>query len=490
MAMTTVSGLATGFLLASVASAQVQWNIEKRANPVPRLGRRTGGSISETILNEQSLGGYFMTVTVGSPPQNITLQLDTGSSDVWVPAVNAPICEEDVQQDGGCFLGAFNKAQSDTNTIVNNEFDITYVDGSHSRGDYMTDTFSLGDVTLQNLTMGLGEDTTIPYGLCGVGYALNEASVAQTGQVYNNLPIVMRDEGHIATNAYSVWLNDLDSSKGNILFGAIDTAKFSGSLMTVNVQKDPRSDKFTAFVVELTSVDAHSSSGDDALSSQAFPIPAVLDSGTTFTYLPQDLAEQVWKEVGAVFETISSQIPPAPLVPCNLANKDGYFAFGFGGKGGPVIQVALNELVFPIFDGRPVPFPSGPNKGQDICLFGIQNTTSSPFLLGDTFLRSAYLVYDLENNEIGLAPTNFNATATNVVPFPSQGAKIPSSTPAPNQGSVESSNSDNGPGFSALGGFTLGSGSSSLMAFDFTALAVLGGSLSLMVLGGGMFALF
>src|SRR6202034_2435317 len=44
-----------------------------------------------------------------------------------------------------------------------------------------------------------------------------------------------------------------------------------------------------------------------------------------------------------------------------------------------------------------------------------------PILFGDTFLRSAYVVYDLQENSIGLAQTNFNATDSNIQAFPSSG---------------------------------------------------------------------
>lgn len=68
--------------------------------------------------------------------------------------------------------------------------------------------------------MGLGRDTDIPYGLVGIGYALNEA-VAGTSDVYPNLPIAMVDEGLINTIAYSLWLNDLGKiigcDDGNIM---------------------------------------------------------------------------------------------------------------------------------------------------------------------------------------------------------------------------------------------------------------------------------
>lgn len=65
--------------------------------------------------------------------------------------------------------------------------------------------------------MGLGRKTDIPYGLIGVGYALNEAIVAGTrsaSSAYPNLPVEMVNEGLIKTNAYSLWLNDLGECPG------------------------------------------------------------------------------------------------------------------------------------------------------------------------------------------------------------------------------------------------------------------------------------
>jgi Eukaryotic aspartyl protease len=51
-----------------------------------------------------------------------------------------------------------------------------------------------------------------------------------------------------------------------------------------------------------------------------------------------------------------------------------------------------------------------------------------PALLGDSILRSAYVVFDLANERIGLAQAKLNATDSNVVPFASSGAPIPSAT--------------------------------------------------------------
>ncbi|KAI0203712.1 aspartic peptidase domain-containing protein [Astrocystis sublimbata] len=506
--MRSVAKLATSALLASGTTAQVvQWDIEKRGNTAPKLERRADNTVEEIITNEKMRGGYFASCAVGTPPQKVTLQLDTGSSDIWVPASTASICETSPSQGGGCTFGSYDYQKSSSLDVINEDFKIAYVDGSSSTGDYISETFSIGDKEIKNVTMGLGLETDIAYGLVGVGYALNEASIGQTREIYDNLPLVMRNEGLIKTTAYSLWLNDLGSSKGSILFGGIDTDKYMGDLVRLEIQKDAQG-SFTAFTVLLTSLEAHSSSGEDQLTSQAYPVPVVLDSGTTFSYLPQELVEEVWTEVGAEYYTIGKQGTGAPLVPCSLGNNQGYLTFGFGGQGGAEIKVGMDELVLPIFVGEAQPFPSGPYKGQDACQFGIQNISGDNFLLGDTFLRSAYVVYDLENNEVALAPTDFNATSSNIMPFPSRGAEVPSSTPAPNQNSIPSGSSGK-PKYDAQSGFTKldtsssGSGNgngngkggddnaaSLPPALDLTKFAIMGVSMGLMMVGGGAFLFF
>jgi len=209
---------------------------------------------------------------------------------------------------------------------------------------------------------------------------------------------------------------------------------------------------YTSFLVPLTSLTATSPSGSDTLTSRQFPIPVVLDSGTTLSYLPTDLAMQVWKEVGAVY---SPELQLA-IIPCDMQNSKGYFSFGFAGPNGPKIKVSMDELVLDLATSGAPTFSAGAYRGKAACEFGIQNFTSAPYLLGDTFLRSAYVVYDLVNNQIGLAATDFNSTKSNIVAFPSLSAPIPSATVAQDQSEATNKPSVTTPAYVASAGFTKG----------------------------------
>lgn len=296
--------------------------------------------------------------------------------------------------------------------------------------------------------MGLGKKSTLPYGLIGVGYASNEASIGTSNTVYPNLPVAMQQSGMIKTVAYSLWLNDLDANKGSILFGGIDTEKYVGNLTKLKIIAG-EDNVFNDLSVHLFSVEASSSSGTDTLMTEVSSIEAVLDSGTTLTYLPTDMAEQAWQEVGAVYDS-DRQLA---VLPCSFGNNAGYFSFLFAGSQGPRINVTMDELVVDLTSGRQPTFGAGLYEGESVCSFGIQNQTSSPYLLGDTFLRSAYVVYDLINNEIGIAATDFNSTGSNVVAFESKGAAIPSATAAPSQDGTSGAPQPTQTGLTATKGF-------------------------------------
>jgi hypothetical protein len=57
----------------------------------PRRIRKRSGTIQSTLLNSDGALLYLINTTVGTPPQSIALQLDTGSSDIWVCSSEVPL---------------------------------------------------------------------------------------------------------------------------------------------------------------------------------------------------------------------------------------------------------------------------------------------------------------------------------------------------------------------------------------------------------------
>ncbi|PQE22314.1 eukaryotic aspartyl protease protein [Rutstroemia sp. NJR-2017a WRK4] len=270
----------------------------------------------------------------------------------------------------------------------------------------------------------------------------------------------------INSNAYSLWLNDLDASTGSILFGGVDTAQYHGQLETLPIQKE--SGYYAEFLITLTEVTLGSSV---IAKNQALAV--LLDSGSSLTYLPDAMTEAIYEVVGAQYDSSEG----AAYVPCSLASNSSTLNFTFTS---PTISVDMNELVIPVTSssGRPLQF----TDGTSACLFGIAPAGDSTSVLGDTFLRSAYVVYDLDNNEISLAQTNFNATSTSVVEITSGTTAVPDATLVANAASATAGSQSGG----TIGGtVSLGTGSKSSSAATQTPPPMLLGGMA--ALGAGIY---
>lgn len=274
------------------------------------------------------------------------------------------------------------------------------MDGSGAAGDYVSDKMTISGSNITNLQFGVGYESTSAEAVLGIGYVSNEAQVANLGLAsYENLPAALASQGIIASNAYSLWLNDLDSSAGSILFGGVDTECFTGTLETLPVQKTTAG--YTDFLITLTGL---SFGGTTLIEKQAQAV--LLDSGSSLTYLPNAMTNAIYEAVDAQYDSTQG----AAFVPCSLRSSNSTLDFTFTS---PTISVSLDELILdiPEVNNQTAVFPGG----EAACLLGIAPSGVTVPVLGDTFLRSAYVVYDLANNEISLAQTKFNATKSNIV---------------------------------------------------------------------------
>lgn len=147
-------------------------------------------------------------VSIGTPPQILTVLLDTGSSDLYVDAASAEACQ-DPSASNSCRGGIFDPTASQTYHLVGpGEFQTSFGDGSAVAGDFATDVVGIGAVELTNVQFGVASsiNSTTGYAisLMGVGYSANEASAPN---YYPNMPDLLQQAGAINSRLYSIFLN-------------------------------------------------------------------------------------------------------------------------------------------------------------------------------------------------------------------------------------------------------------------------------------------
>jgi hypothetical protein len=454
MKTATVATLATSVLVASTDALHltkrdspkvVGMPIQRRQTQRHVLGhrmRKRAGTVSQTLDNFEDGSLYFANVTIGTPPQKFRFHIDTGSSDLWANSANSDLCSNDAesaQQTGiPCSVsGTYDANASSTYEYVNSQFLIKYADGTGAQGDYVKDTLRFNNMDIDGQQFGVGYRSTSSEGVMGIGFPNLEVAVqVDEDQAYPNIPYQMVAQGLINTAAYSLWLDDIFSSTGNILFGGVDQDKYVGDLKTLPIIQDDGA--LVEMLVPLSSI--HLADGNKNTSLLSNGITVLLDSGSTLSYLPVDTASAIYSAVGATYD----QQVGAAICDCNLANSSTTLDFVFDGQ---VIQVRMEELVLAGGDDSSSGnsgdggFFGSSNSQQQSCIFGImpQSATDSSqgasqkqatYTLGDTFIRNAYIVYDLQAGEISLAQTNFNSESTQI---------------------HEISNSSDGTGYSGLG---------------------------------------
>ncbi|KAH7313367.1 eukaryotic aspartyl protease [Stachybotrys elegans] len=355
-----------------------------------RLRRRQEGTVDVTIDNLATL--YYFNASLGTPPQDIRVHLDTGSSDLWVNSPNSRLCS---MQSNPCGVsGTYVANSSSTYEYLDSDFNISYVDGSGASGDYVTDTIHITGVELEQFQFGVGYTSSSSQGILGIGYPSNEVQVARNNKApYDNLPAKLAADGHIASNAYSMWLNGINATSGSLLFGGVNRAQYQGELVSLPIERV--GDEFNEFYITMTKLSLGSTTIQEDMA-----LAVLVDSGSTLTYLPDDIVAEIYNMTNAVYEETEG----VAFVPCALGEQTANMTFTFSEPAS--IAVSLNELVIDFADltGRQLSF----SNGVPACLFGVAPAGDSTNVLGDTFLRSAYVVYDLDNNEISLAQTVFN----------------------------------------------------------------------------------
>lgn len=342
--------------------------------------RNVNDLFNGTLNLKNYLSYYTIDFGVGTPTQSVSTVLDTGSSDLWF---------YDKSSGHSSFFdsGVSSTFINDSATMF-----ISYGSGPVS-GYWGNDVLNLGTAVLKNSTIGLVtrdmlRGAPIP-GILGLGRVSNEANANK----YENIPSRLYTDGYISKNAYSIFLNSLNAGVGTVLFGGVDSSRYFGPLYEIPMSNDnhlgiPLSGISLKLNEELTAIDNSSASS------------ALLDTGTSFTYLPKSVFDTIVSTIGASYSTEYGVY----FVP-NITEKTPSLSFNFSGA---QIVVPAVEYILPVRlftnDNAPAPYILSIFKNTDI--HGLT-------ILGANFLRSAYAVFDITGNKVALAQAKYDVTSDN-----------------------------------------------------------------------------
>lgn len=299
---------------------------------------------------------YHIDVYLGSNGQKSTVLLDTGSSDLWVPNNN------------------YDPTTSTSSKDINQQFAIAYVSGQGANGKYYQDTlrFETANPVVPNFQFARAGASG---GFGTLGIADIDLETASTK--YDNLPWAMQKAGLISKASYSLFLGQRGQS-GSLILGGIDTAKYQGELVQYPLAKWG-----SGLGLNLASIGIN---GTDIPVNQNI----LLDSGTTLGLL--NLA--LMKQMDAIFNPTIKAYGPVQyrIINCNQPS-DKFINLNFGKNS---ISMSYADAVY--------------HAGGNTCFlaFGWYNDV---MILGDIFLRKAYVYYDLSDRTISIAQASYSSSS-------------------------------------------------------------------------------
>lgn len=317
---------------------------------------------------------YMGQIGVGNPPQLFNLILDSGSSDLWVPAKN---CKNNGHKN------FYDPSKSTTFKEDGKPFKLDYVIGA-TRGSWSVDDFYLAGLRVRQQRFGVatsvGKDDYARYdGVLGLNYARNKTTPLMS----------LFEQGLIKEPLFSVYMNrDCQSTDGGeIMFGAIDNSRFIEPMTFVPLTTATDwKFKIDSITIGFNGSDLHDDDDRQIVSVCRGGCLAVLDTGSSFLIGPEEQIEE-------------------------LEDKLGVTELGGGSSTVTSKQLSsLFDLIITIqgrrFVLKPEDYMIGTKKlsnKQIVYTNGFHTTPGNLWILGDTFIGKFYSVFDHGNRRIGLA---------------------------------------------------------------------------------------
>ncbi|KAF9430061.1 hypothetical protein BGZ94_008495 [Podila epigama] len=318
---------------------------------------------------------YYGSVLVGTPGQEVKLNFDTGSSDIWFPSstCSSAECGKHVR---------FDASKSSTYQNDGRSWTISYGDGSKASGYLGSDMVNVGGIAVRQ-TIGLATKESSHFesseedGLFGLGFNTIQTVRGVKTFMDNAVAAGLVDQPVVSVFLPSVRRNG--GKGGEYLFGAIDASKFQGALTYVPVTRRG----YWQVLVQDVAYNGQSI----GQSSQA-----IIDTGATLVMVGDTVAKTIHDKIEGAFYDDSEN---GWVVPCSITSRSGDVSFKMGGAS---FKVPLADLAYQERSGRA--------GGSDhFCYSGIQGGQDGLWILGDIFIKNNYCVFSQASPpSVGIAP--------------------------------------------------------------------------------------
>ncbi|KAG6103636.1 hypothetical protein E4U31_002670 [Claviceps sp. LM219 group G6] len=309
---------------------------------------------------------YAVVVQIGSPPQTIPMNLDTGSADLsWVLSTDT---DQKMLKGQALYRPA---SSSSSRRLVGEKWSIKYGDGSTASGILYLDTVQIGGTHVKK--MGIESPYTVSNDIANDKFVSGILGLAKSAA--NTVRPVPQDTyfEHLQSQlAQRVFTANLRShAPGNYNFGYINRAEYTG-----NIQYTPADKNHPLWKI--------SASGYRIGSKQSqLKIDAIVDTGTSLTLLPQRVVDHLYSQIQGSFRHPKLGMM---VFPCKSKLPD--FFISIGAYNGRLPGAYINYA--PI--------------DHDNCYGGIQTSAGLPFsVLGDVFIKAQFVVFDYGQQAVGFA---------------------------------------------------------------------------------------
>ncbi|KAI0472441.1 aspartic peptidase domain-containing protein [Xylaria cf. heliscus] len=309
---------------------------------------------------------YFAEVQLGSEGKQLYMLLDTGASTTWVMGSTCV--------SKSCLMhNTFGPGDSKTFNDTGKTYSVEYGTGS-VQGHVVQDSLSLAGLSV-TLPFGVANTTSDQFTQFPFDGILGLATSSDTWLS------AVKAANLIESNMFGISLsrNSDGTNDGEIVFGALNPAKYTGDITYSTVKSN------SAWTIPMDDITISGKSASITGRS------AYIDTGTSFVFGPPD-------DVKAMYNLIpgsSTKDGSSYSVPCDT---DSQVAFTFSGQSW---NVSSKD------------FLSAPNS-DGTCTGNIYGMEYVPggWLLGDVFLKNVYSVFDVDHGQIGFAAKAVPATTT------------------------------------------------------------------------------